>query len=553
MAEPRKSHLSIGEYLIERLLDYGVADVFGIPGDYVLSFYTMLEESSLDVVGCTREDCAGFAADAYARVHGMGALCVTYCVGGLSVCNSIAGAYAEKSPVVMITGSPGLRERRNNPLLHHMVRNFRTQYDVFEKLCVAGTELDDSLTAFREIDRVLASCQRYKRPVYIEIPRDMVHVRPDVTPPYHSHQPKSDSRALTEAVDEAALRIEQARQPVIILGVELHRFGLQDLALRLAEGNQIPIAATMLGKGVVAETHPLYMGLYEGALGREEITKYVEASDCVILLGTFMTDINLGIFTAELDIGNCLYVTSETLRIRHHHYHDVQFTDFLEELSQRKLNFRQPLPPAPTGWNKEPFVLKPEAPITITRLIDRLDEQLEGNTIVVADIGDALFASTELTTRGRTEFLSPAYYTSMGFAVPAALGAQVARPEARVVAIVGDGAFQMTGMELSSIVRRHMPVVVIVLNNGGYGTERLLHPGDYEFNDIHDWQYHKLPELLGGGTGYDIHTEGDFDRALIAAWQDSSGPSILHVHLDPLDASHALARMAERMSKTVVQ
>jgi indolepyruvate decarboxylase len=553
MAEPQKSHLSIGEYLIERLQDYGVADVFGIPGDYVLSFYAMLEESTLNVVGCTREDCAGFAADAYARVHGMGALCVTYCVGGLSVCNSIAGAYAEKSPVVMITGSPGLKERRNNPLLHHMVRNFRTQYDVFEKLCVSGTELDDPMTAFREIDRVLANCQRYKRPVYIEIPRDMVHVRPDVTPPYFSHQPKSDTRALAEAVDEAARRIEQARQPVLILGVELHRFGLQDLALRIAEQAKIPMAATMLGKGVVAETHPLYMGLYEGALGREEITKYVESSDCVVLLGTFMTDINLGIFTAELDVGDCIYATSEQLRIRHHHYHDVQFKDFLTELSQRKLNIKQPLPPAPTDWNKEPFVLEPEAPITITRLIDRLDEQLQGNTIVVADIGDSLFAATELTTRGRTEFLSPAYYTSMGFAVPAALGAQVARPDARVVAIVGDGAFQMTGMELSTIVRRQMPVIVIVLNNGGYGTERLLHPGDYKFNDIHRWRYHELPKLLGGGTGYDIHTERDFDESLIAAWQDTSGPSILHVHLSEQDASCALARMAERMAKTVVQ
>jgi indolepyruvate decarboxylase len=553
MVEPRKSHLSIGEYLIERLKDYGVADVFGIPGDYVLSFYTMLEESSLNAVGCTREDCAGFAADAYARVRGMGALCVTYCVGGLSVCNSIAGAYAEKSPVVMITGSPGLKERRNNPLLHHMVRNFRTQYDVFEKLCIAGTELDDPMTAFREIDRVLASCQRYKRPVYIEIPRDMVHVRPDVTPQYTMNQPKSDSRALAEAVDEAAKRIEQARQPVLLLGVELHRFGLQDLALKIAEQAKIPMAATMLGKGVVAETHPLYMGLYEGALGRDEVTKYVESSDCVVLLGTFMTDINLGIFTAELNIGDCIYATSEQLRIKHHHYHDVQFADFLKELSQRKLNVKQPLPPAPTDWNKEEFVLDAGAPIKITRLIDRLDEQLTGNTIVVADIGDALFASTELQTRGQTEFLSPAYYTSMGFAVPAALGAQVARPEARVVAIVGDGAFQMTGMELSNIVRRKMPVIVIILNNGGYGTERLLHPGEYEFNDIHSWRYDKLPEVLGGGTGYEVRTEGDFDMALNAAWQDTTGPSILNVYLSQSDASHALSRMAERMAKTVVQ
>lgn len=544
---------SIGEYLIRRLKDHGIDDCFGIPGDYILSFYAMLEESPINAIGCTREDCAGFAADAYARVRGMGALCVTYCVGGLSVCNSIAGAYAEKSPVVMITGSPGMRERIHNPLLHHMVRNFRTQYDVFEKLCVAGTELSDPETAFREIDRVLAACMRFKRPVYIEIPRDMVHVRPESRPLYSSPIPPSDPRALDEAVEEAVARIEKARQPVLLLGVEIHRFGLQDLAIKLAEQAKLPMAATMLGKGVVEETHPLYMGLYEGAIGREEITRYVEASDCVVMLGTFMTDINLGIYTAELDIGDCIYATSEQLRIRHHHYRDVRLDDFMRRLVERGVRRQKTQPPAPTEWKREPFQLIPAAPITITRLMRRVDEQLEDGTIVIADVGDSLFASTELTTHNRTEFLAPAYYTSMGFAVPAALGAQTARPNARVVAIVGDGAFQMTGMELSTIVRRKLPVIVIILNNGGYGTERLLHPGEFEFNDIHGWQYDKLPEVLRGGTGYLVRTEGDFDAALKSAWDDRNGPSILHVILDQGDKSRALAKLAEMMQKTVVQ
>lgn len=549
----RSAHPTIGEYLIQRLQDYGIADVFGIPGDYVLSFYAMLEKSPLNVVGCTREDCAGFAADAYARVHGMGALCVTYCVGGLSVCNSIAGAYAEKSPVVMITGSPGLRERTHKPLLHHMVRNFRTQYDVFEKLCVAGAELNDPLTAFREIDRMLAACKRFSRPVYIDIPRDMVHVRPEAIPPYEQTILRSDTRALAEAVQEAAKRIESARQPVILLGVELHRFGLQEAALKLAEASGIPMAATMLGKGVVAETHPLYMGLYIGAMSRDEITRYVEASDCVLMFGTFMTDINLGIYTAELDEPDCIYATSEELRLGHHHYHDVQLEDFLWALAHKAPRPKVSPPPAPTDWKKEPFVLQPESPLKIDRLIDRLDEQLTGNTIVIADVGDSLFASTQLTTRGQTHFLSPAYYTSMGFAVPAALGATIASPEARVVALVGDGAFQMTGMELSSIVRAKAPVIVIVLNNRGYGTERLLHPGDWEFNDIPTWQYQNLPDVLGGGTGYEVFTEGDFDQALNDAWQDTTGPSILHVHLDPADASESLKRLANKMAETVVQ
>jgi indolepyruvate decarboxylase len=407
--QPPQPGVSIGQHLISRLQQYGVTDVFGIPGDYVLSFYTMLEESPLQAVGCTREDCAGFAADAYARIRGMGALCVTYCVGGLSVCNSIAGAFAEKSPVVLISGSPGLRERIHNPLLHHMVRNFRTQYDVFEKLCIAGAELDDPQTALREIDRVLAACDRFKRPVYLEIPRDMVHVVPESPGLPPVRLPGPDSRAIAEAVEEAARKIESARQPVLLLGVEVHRFGLQSLALQLAETTGIPIAATMLGKGVVAETHPLYMGLYEGALGREEVTSYVESSDCVVMLGTFMTDINLGIYTAELDIGNCIYATSEQLRIRHHHYHDVPLRDFLQGLVRRPGLRRTPPQSAPTEWRGRPYTLQPEQPIGVQRLMERLDQQLEDQTIVIADIGDSLFAATELTTHGQTEFISPAY------------------------------------------------------------------------------------------------------------------------------------------------
>ncbi|MBM4058418.1 MAG: alpha-keto acid decarboxylase family protein, partial [Planctomycetes bacterium] len=176
--------MSIGQYLIRRLGDYGLRHVFGLPGDYVLTFYSMLEHSPLELVNCTREDCAGFAADAYARVHGMGAVCVTYGVGGLSVANSIAGAYAEKSPVVMISGAPGLAERGGDPLLHHRVREWRTQLEVFDKLCAASLEIVDPSNAFRDIDRLLDTAHRLKRPVYLELPRDMVAVVPDQIRPF---------------------------------------------------------------------------------------------------------------------------------------------------------------------------------------------------------------------------------------------------------------------------------------------------------------------------------------------------------------------------------
>jgi indolepyruvate decarboxylase len=550
----RDSHsiagLSIGQYLIRRLQDYGVRHVFGIPGDYVLAFYKMLSESPIQPINCTREDCAGFAADAYARVNGMGAVCVTYCVGGLSLCNSIAGAYAEKSPVVVISGAPGLGERINNPLLHHKVRDFHTQADVFEKICVAGAELDDPHEAFREIDRVLDAAARHKRPVFLELPRDMVNFVPEESYQFRQADTASDPEALSEAVDEAVRWINSCQKAVIIAGVEIHRFGLQDEVLALAEGSNIGIAATMLGKSVVSEVHPLYVGLYEGALGREEIRQFVEESDCVILLGTFMTDINLGIYTANLDPAKCIYATSEQLRIRHHHFHGVQLGDFIKALAARR-----PTPPArklppQTGLNAEKFVVRPEAPVTISRLTARLNELLNDQTVVIADIGDALFAATELIVRERAEFISPAYYTSMGFAVPAALGVHVAQPDRRAIVIVGDGAFQMTGMELSTLIRHKFPTIIVLLDNGGYGTERFLHP-NCNFNDVQPWHYAKLPEVLGGGRGYEIRTEGELDAALRSAWADTSGPSLLQVKIGPHDISTALNRLAERLSKRV--
>ncbi len=181
----------------------------------------------------------------------------------------------------------------------------------------------------------------------------------------------------------------------------------------------------------------------------------------------------------------------------------------------------------------------------------RLNSSLDERTIVISDVGDALFASAELTTRARTEFIAPAYYTSMGFSIPGALGAGVARPDMRIVVLVGDGAFQMTGNELSTIVRQGINAIVIVLDNQGYGTERVLHPGDHAFNDIHPWVYHKLPEVLCGGTGDEVRTEGEFDAALASAWSNTEGLNLIQVHLSKTDCSRALGRLAERLGTRI--
>jgi len=539
---------TIGEYLIRRLQDYGVTDVFGIPGDFVLGFYEQLQNSPIRVIGCTREDNAGYAADAYARVHGMGAVCVTYCVGGLSLCNSIAGAFAEKSPVVVITGSPGIAERRNDPLLHHRVRDFNTQQQVFEKITIANAALDDPLTAFREIDRCLEACARYKRPVFLELPRDRVDSAPLFPHIPVTSKPVSDEDSLKAALAQALEKVRAATKPVILAGVEIHRFGLQSIVTKMAEENQIPMAATLLGKSVVSESHPLYLGVYEGAMGRQSVTEYVESSDCVILLGAFMTDINLGIYTAHLDPGRCIYVTSEQLRIGHHHFHDVLLEDFLKGLSKASLGKRKK-PKLPARANGTPQKHKPADAVTIKSLFDHLNEVLDDGMVVVADVGDSLFASSDLTIHKHTEFLSPAYYTSMGFAVPASVGVQVANRDLRPIVLVGDGAFQMTCMELSTAVRHNFNPIVIVLNNKGYTTERFILDGP--FNDILNWNYHRMPDLLGAGWGFEVHTVGDLHQSMKAAMASEDAFTIINVHLDPFDTSPALKRLGEKMGKIV--
>ncbi|MBD3674239.1 MAG: alpha-keto acid decarboxylase family protein [Planctomycetaceae bacterium] len=540
---------TIGGYLIKRLMDYGLEDIFGIPGDFVLGFYGMLEESPIRVIGTTREDSAGYAADAYARVNGIGAVCVTYCVGGLSTCNSIAGAFAEKSPVIVISGSPGMSERESDPLLHHRVRDFQTQREVFEKITIASAALDDPLTAFREIDRCLEAAVRFKRPVYLEIPRDMVNA--EATYPHTPVETKIKSHqdALKESLEEAAEMIQAAKKPVILAGVEIHRFGLREQVLKFAEKHDLPIAATLLGKSVISEKHPLYIGVYEGAMGKEGVRKYVEESDCVILLGTFMTDINLGIYTAKLDPGRCVYVTSEKLRISHHHFHDVLLEDFIKGLVKTSMKVAKRKIDAELQPELEKFVVDPEKPVRSKRLFQRVNELLDEEMVVVADVGDCLFGASDLRISQHTEFLSPAYYTSMGFAIPASLGVQVARKDLRPLVLVGDGAFQMTCLELSTSLRHGFNPIVIVLNNKGYTTERFIQEGP--FNDIPNWKYHRMPDLLGGGWGFEVFTEGDLDQALNASLAHQDAFSLLNVHLEPHDISPALGRLAKRLAKQV--
>lgn len=539
---------TIGQYLLKRLHDEGVKHIFGVPGDYVLSFYDLLIKSPIRHIGTTREDCAAFAADGYARCLGMGALAVTYGVGALNTVNAVAGAYAESSPVVVISGAPGVLEQRDDPLIHHRFGPFTFQREIFERITCATVVLNDPVIAFRQIDHAITAARRFCKPVYIEIPRDLVMAEGYPMPAEAMEHFSSDETALSEAILEITELMAKSVSPMIIAGVELHRRGLQGDLVELVDRANLPVVSTLSGKSVIAERHPAYLGIYEGAMSSENARYMVEQSDLLLMLGVTLNDIDTGIYTAKLDPHHMIRAALNEVVISAHRYPRVALADFLTALvrSVKPCNERFFLTPVASEASVFP---EPNRPMTTARLIERLNQALSPDMIVVCDVGDCLFAAIDLRVHEQSEFLASSFYTTMGFAVPAALGAQIARPDHRVLILVGDGAFQMTGTELSTHAYLGLNPIVVVFNNCGYSTERCILEGP--FNDISSWRFDRLGEVFGPLKGYDAATEEAFEAALINALNNQTMPSIINVHLSADDASSAMKGLAEHLKSKV--
>ena len=580
---PLPAKMPMGQFLYEYLHRRGVRHSFGVPGDFALPTFAWLEKSPIESITTTHEPGAGFAADAYSRLNGIGLVCVTYCVGGLNVLNAIAGAYAEKSPVVVISGGPGLKDREKDPLLHHKVKTFETQRRVYDEVTVASTILLDEQTAAAEIVRCVEACLKHKRPVYIEVPYDIVdRVVPTCCEPA-AIRAVSDPGTLSAAVGETVDMIRAARKPVILAGVELHRYGLTDLAVKLAEKLNIPIAADLLSKSAVRENHPLYLGVYGGAMSSDaHVRAYVESADCVLMLGTFITDMNMGIYTAKLERKHTVLATSESIKIAFHQYQDVEFAHYLRELANIPVRNARPLAVSRTSaarstklhaenrarsessGNVAPLARKtfkhpnPHSepkpltkseltdPLTMAEVIRIVGLHLDEHCCMVSDVGDAIFGAVGIRTARRAEFIAPAYYLSMGFAVPAAVGVSAANETLRPIVLVGDGAFQMTGTELSTATRLGQKPIVLILNNEGYGTMRKIRDGS--FNVISQWNYGKICELVGGGEATVAKTKGELDGAIRSA-MGSNAVRVIDVRLPRNDMSPQLANMSAELSR----
>jgi indolepyruvate decarboxylase len=540
--------LTVGKFLFDYLYAQGARHAFGIPGDFALPTFRWLDASPIELITMTHEPSVGFAADGYARVNGLGVAVVTYCVGGLNMLNSVACAYAEKSPMIVISGGPSPNDRKADPLVHHKVRTFDTQRRIFEEVTCANTVLTDPERAAEEIIRVVREVQTQCRPGYIEIPFDIVDLPIPAPRIVNVLAAESDAENLDAAIEDAIQMINTAQRPVIIADIELHRHNLTDLAVGLSSKFNIPIAATLLSKSVVSEQNPLYVGVYSGGLSEPETQALVEESDCVILLGAFLTDVFMGMDnSAKLKRKHCILATTEKTLIGLRRYENIQFKDFLERLLEAPLTRRPGF--ANPVMMREPLKLPPEQandPITVESFFQMLEHEMPDDATLVCDTGDALLGAIGLRTSQRKNFLSDAYYLSMGFAVPASVGAMAANPDSRAIVIAGDGAFQMTGIELSTVAKQKMTPIVCVLNNDGYGTQR--HIIDGPFNNIHRWDYGKICELLNYGTPYRVTTKGELREALQKAVSRQE-MALIEVIVPRDDCSRPLRRLGEGLGK----
>lgn len=543
---------SVGTYLLDALLQRGVEHIFGIPGDYIIRFDKLIENHPIRFINTTRESTAGAMADAYARLKGLGVACITYGVG-MNIVNALAQAYTEGVPLVVISGAHGKDEYEKCPYRHHLINKSvachrdTTQLEIFSQVTCDQAVLTDPLEAPKQIFRVLESALREKKPVYLELPRDLVDAPISLSNGFPLPEEHSDPEALKEAVGDSIRLFENAQKPLLWIGREAHVHGLTESLLAFAEAHRIPIVSTLLGKGGIDERHPLYLGVFQGKISQEQIQKAFAESDLILMAGVLRTDVDTGFFSAEPETSHTIVASPRRIAVGRHHYPDVLFEEFLQALSKAPLPKTYEPRAASFSSTQKPFTAK-EGRLRTARLLACLQKHLKPQHILAADTGDALFASSDLIV-GKDGYLAGAYFASMGYAVPAAIGAAVAEPERRVIALVGDGSFQMTGTELTTALRYGLDPIIIVLNNHGYATERPLIEG--EFNDIVNWNYAGMPALLGGGIGVRAETEKQFEEALISALKRRGAFHLIEADLEKLDFSPALKRFEVLAKKTV--
>jgi indolepyruvate decarboxylase len=533
-----KARPTLATALLRGLKDHGARELFGIPGDFVLPFFKVIEESAiLPHYTLSHEPAVGFAADAAARYHGgLGVAVVTYGAGAFNLVNAIAGAYAERSPVVVIAGAPGARERASGFLLHHQARDIDTQLAVFKEITCAQAVLGDPAAAPLEIARALRRARELSLPVYIELPRDMVDAASEPVPVLPRRP--ADPGALAECAEEILARLAAARSAAIIVDVEIRRYGIEDRVAALARTLGLPVVTTFMGRGLLEDAQDVLSGTYLGAAGAAAVTDLIEQADVLLLLGVILSDTNFALSHRRLDPRGTVLAIGRTVRVGHHVYSDLPLEDLVEALLARARPIRSRArrrAPATLYARGMPADDAAVAPSDIACAINDLFD-CHGALPMTSDMGDCLFTAMEIEN---TALAAPAYYAGMGFGVPAGIGVAAATGR-RPLVLVGDGAFQMTGWELGNCRRYGFDPIVVLFNNASWEMLRVFQP-ESGFNDLDDWNFAKIAPALGG-RGERVTTRRELAAALERAIATRGVFSLIEVMLPRGVTSRTLAR-----------
>jgi indolepyruvate decarboxylase len=519
-----KPVMRLSEFLVAYLRRMQVRHIFGLPGDMVLDLFQSLgREHGLEIVTLSHEPGVGFAADGYARAtRRLGVICVTYGAGGNNVLNPVAGAYAERVPLLVISGGPGSAESAMFRV-HHQVKTVETQQRIFSEVTCDARILRRAELAAEEIHELVSNVRRELRPGYLEIHRDQVDMEIPVPEWIRTWdgslgRPASDPRRLEEALRDTLERLHAAERPLLVGGADLHRVGAEKDFLRLAEKLGCAVATTVLGKGVFPMDHPLHLGIHMGPMGAPAVQKRAADADLVLELGTQHTDMNLGRAASLAPLERSIWAEPERVSISFHQYTEVRLHEYVKGLADADLPHFAERVAYVDNLARVPIEGGELAPLSTNDLLLELNDFLAGKpgTYVVCESGDMLFGGLELRLHGGLYF-AQGFYASMGFGVPAALGAQIGSG-VRPLVVCGDGAFQMTGPEISHAPRHGLNPIVVVVNNSGWGLFRPVTERQ-DLLDVPAWPYAELGRAWGG-LGLVARTRRELRAALAQAAAD---------------------------------
>jgi indolepyruvate decarboxylase len=521
MSTSASQRMTIGDFLLRRLEEAGVGHLFGVPGDYNLELLQQLDDtSSLKWVGTCSELNASYAADGYARLNGLGALTVTNAVGALGAINGIAGSFADHVPVILIAGSIPLRSIERGLGMHHTTADgtWNRFLGAFAQVTAAQARLTPH-NAAGEIDRLILTAWREKLPVYIELPSDIAYLDIEVpAAPLELAQPPGDPERLHSCTAAIAGHLSQATSPAILVDEDAARYGAAAEIMALAGKVQAPVAVTGPAKGVIDETFPYYAGIYNGKASAPYTREAIEASDCLLSIAYRPIDDTSGAFTASLP--------TETIRARGHsvdvdgdNYQAVTLnevlrgvTDTVPAVTSRPA--RQSAPQAAAMGSHGDGSAK----LTQAAYWAALQGYLRPGDVLLTDNGTS-YAIFGFRLPPDCTVVASIIWGSIGYSVGALLGTLTAAPHRRHLLFVGDGSFQETAQELSTMLRHDCKPVIFLINNGGYTIERGYLGKNATYNDVATWAYADLPKVFRPDTtarSFVARTVADLEKALSA-------------------------------------